>query len=305
MLTSDLNAIRVFIQVAQARSFAAAAQVLDMTPSGVSKAVSRLEKDLGVRLLHRTTRAVSMTNDGQSFLERCQNALLEIADAENVLGQARVQPQGRLRVKLPVGFGRKVVAPALPAFVQRYPGVTLDVELSDRIADVVHEGLDLAITIGLPDVPGLIARRLCTQNMVICASPSYVERHGLPAVPDDLDRHQCLGYPLPQTRRYRDWLFSKNGRTQAKTPSGALNVNHAESLLAYAEGGAGVVMISTFMAADALRSGALVQVLAEYRTRGPDVYAVFPPSRNLSVRVRAFVDLLDDLVKQSAHLQSG
>ena len=305
MPPSDLNAIRVFVQVAQVRGFAAAAQVLDMTPSGVSKAVGRLEKDLGAKLLHRTTRSVSLTTDGQSFLERCQNALLEISDAETTLGQMRVLPQGRLRVKVPVGFGRRVVAPALPAFLARYPGITLDVEVSDRIVDVAHEGLDLAITMGLPENTGLIARRLCTQNMMVCASPEYIAAHGAPLVPDDLDHHRCLGYPLAQTRHYREWFFSREGQTSVKTPSGQLNINNAESLLAYGVAGVGIVMLSTFMAAEAVRAGSLVQLLTDYRSRGPDVYAVFPPSRNLSARVRAFVALLEELVADSAYLQPG
>lgn len=293
----DLNGLLVFVRVAETRSFTQAATDLDLTPSAVSKAMTRLENDLGVRLLHRTTRSVNLTTDGASFLERCRNVLAEIADAEAGLSRTRTLPQGRLRVQMPVGFGRLVVMPALLRdFNQRYPGIVLDMELSDRITDVVHEGLDAAVIIGAPSDDRLIARRLCTLSFRACASPAYLALHGEPHTLDELDSHHCLAYTVPQTGGYRDWVFMRDGRSYVKSPSGRLNVNNAESLLEAAVGGAGIVMLSTFITAEAVRSGALQLVLRDYAGVGPEVFVVYPPNRNLSARVRAFVDFLDGLV---------
>ncbi|WP_326539678.1 LysR family transcriptional regulator [Pseudorhodoferax sp.] len=292
----DLNGLLVFVRVAETRSFTLAASALDLTPSAVSKAMTRLEKDLGVRLLHRTTRSVNLTTDGASFLERCNTVLAEIAEAEAALSRTRTLPEGRLRVQMPVGFGRLVVMPALlRQFNQRHPGIVLDVELSDRIADVVHEGLDAAVIIGPPHDARLIARRLCTLSFRACASPAYLAAHGEPRTLDDLDAHHCLAYTVP-AGQYREWVFMREGRSYVKSPSGRLNVNNAESLLEAAVAGAGIVMLSTFITAEAVRSGALQLVLQDYEGVGPEVFVVYPPNRNLSARVRAFVDFLDALV---------
>lgn len=299
----DLNGLVVFVRVAETRSFTQAASVLGLTASAVSKAVTRLEDDLRVRLLHRTTRSVDLTADGASFLERSRSVLAEIAEAEAALSRTRTLPQGRLRVQMPVGFGRRVVMPALlQDFNRRYPGIVLDVELSDRITDVIHEGLDAAIIIGPPPDTRLIARRLCALRFRACASPAYLAAHGEPEAPDDLNAHHCLAYAVPQTGAYRDWVFTRDGRSYVKSPSGRLNVNNAESLLEAAVAGAGIVMLSTFITAEAVRSGALQLVLQDYPGVGPEVHVVFPPNRNLSARVRAFVDFLDELIPAYADL---
>lgn len=292
----DLNALVVFVRVAEQRSFTEAAQLLGLTASAVSKAITRLEGEVGVKLLHRTTRSVNLTADGSSFLDRCKSILAEVEDAEAALGQTRSAPRGRLRVQMPVGFGRNVVVPALPRFSEQYPGITVDAELSDRIADVAYEALDAAIVIGPISDARLIARKLCDLQFIAVAAPSYLDRRGRPATPADLDSHDCLAYVVPQFARYRDWVFQHEGKTIVKNVSGRFNVNNAESLLEAAVAGQGIVMLSTFITSAAVRRGELERVLPEYATRGPQVSLVYLPNRHMSARVRAFIDFMTALL---------
>lgn len=292
----NLNALRVFVRVAETRSFTEAAKRLGLTSSAVSKAITRLEQELNVRLLHRTTRSVGLTNDGASFFEHCLQVLAQIEDAENVLNRATSSPHGRLRVHMPVGFGRRVIVPALSQFIEQHPALVLDAELSDRTVDLAYEGIDAAVHIGEPADARLIARRLCNLRFVACASPEYLARHGAPLTPDELDQHHCLAYVLMHTGRYREWQFVHNGKTFSKTVSGRLNFNNAESLLEAATSGLGIAMISNFIAAEAIRAGKLQCVLTDYAGIGPPVSVVYLPGRNLSPKVRAFVDFLRDLI---------
>lgn len=292
----NLNALLVFTKVAETRSFTNAAQRLGLTASAVSKSVSRLEQELGVRLLQRSTRLVSLTNDGASFFERCRHILAEIDDAESALTLSMTNLQGRLRVQMPVGFGRRVVVPKLLRFTEQHPGLVVDAELSDRVVDLAYEGIDAAIQIGQVSDSRLVARKVCRLSFAACASPEYLARNGEPATPEDLDRHHCLAYLLPMTNGYRDWQFAKDGQTFSKTVSGSLNINNAESLLEAAVAGVGITMISNFIAADALRDGKLKRILNQYVVKGPEVYVVYLPGRNLSAKVRAFIDFLTVVV---------
>ncbi|GAA5233894.1 LysR family transcriptional regulator [Verticiella sediminum] len=292
----NLNALRVFVRVAETRSFTEAAKRLGLTSSAISKAITRLEHELGVRLLQRTTRSVGLTNDGASFFEHCQQILAQIEDAENMLNRATSSPHGRLRVHMPVGFGRRVIVPALSRFIEQHPHLVLDAELSDRNVDLAYEGIDAAVHIGEPADARLIARKLCNLRFVACASPEYLARHGEPTTPDELDRHHCLAYVLMHTGRYRDWQFVKDGKAYPKTVSGRLNMNNAESLLEAACSGLGIAMISNFIAGDAIRDGRLRCILTDYVGIGPAVSVVYLPSRNLSPKVRAFVNFLAELI---------
>jgi LysR family transcriptional regulator for bpeEF and oprC len=215
--------------------------------------------------------------------------------------RSQTAPRGNLRVHMPVGFGRRVIVPALPRFIERYPDIVVDVELSDRIIDLAYEGIDVAIQIGEPSDARLIARKLCNLRFVACASPQYLLRRGVPATPDDLSRHDCLAYVLMQSGRYRDWQFVKNGKNIGKTISGRLNINNSDSLLEAAIAGLGIVMISNFIASEALRSGRLCAVLTDYVALGPPVSAIYRPSKNLSPRVRAFVDFVTEIITANPH----
>jgi LysR family transcriptional regulator for bpeEF and oprC len=297
----NLNAVRVFAKVAETRSFTAAAKHLSLTASAVSKAITRLEQELGVQLLHRTTRSVGLTGEGERFFERCQQILLEIDEAESAIADAQAAPRGHLRLHMPVGFGRRVIVPALCRFVERYPAIAIDAELSDRTVDLAYEGIDVSIHIGEPADARLVARKLCDLRFVACASPDYLARPGEPRTPDDLDRHTCLAYVLMHTGRYREWQFVDKGRRFGKTVSGRLNINNSESLLEAAIAGLGIVMISSFIAAEPLRTGQLRAVLADYVALGPKVSALYRPSKNLSPRIRVFLDFLTDMIAAYPH----
>ncbi|MBZ8132374.1 LysR family transcriptional regulator [Afifella sp. IM 167] len=292
----NLNALRVFVRVAETRSFTAAAKRLGLTASAVSKAITRLEEELHVRLLHRTTRSVGLTNDGASFFQHCQQILAQIEEAENGLDRANASPRGRLRVHMPVGFGQRVVVPALTGFVERYPELVVDAELSDRSVDLAYEGIDAAVHIGELADTTLVARKLCDLRFVACASPDYLARYGEPETPDDLDRHHCLAYVQMHTGRYREWNFMRDGERFSKAVSGRLNINNAESLLKAAISGMGIAMMSTFIAGEAIRSGAVRCILDGYTGIGPSVSLVYVPSRHLSPKVRAFVDFLKEAI---------
>lgn len=292
----NLNALVVFVRVAEARSFTAAAERLGLTASAVSKAITRLEKELGVRLLHRSTRLVNLTNDGVGFFEHCRDILASVEDAERAVTLAKASPHGRLRIQVPVGFGRRVVMPALRQLSQRHPALKIDAELSDRVADLAYEGFDAAIHIGQPSGDLLVAREICRLRFTALASPGYLAQHGEPRTPDDLDQHNCLAYVSPLTGGYRPWEFSRDGQTFSRRVSGRLNMNHADSLVEAASAGMGIVMVSNFIAADAVRRGLLKPILSEFVAPGPQVYLVHLPSRVVSLKLRALMDALDEAV---------
>jgi LysR family transcriptional regulator for bpeEF and oprC len=292
----NLNALVVFVRVAEARSFTAAAERLGLTASAVSKSITRLEKELGVRLLHRSTRLVNLTNDGTGFFEHCREILASVEEAERTVTLAKASPHGRVRIQMPVGFGRRVVMPALRQLSQRHPGLVVDAELSDRVADVAYEGFDAAIQIGQVSDERLVARLICRLRFTALASPQYLAEHGEPATPDELDQHNCLAYVSPLTGGYRPWEFSRNGQTLSRRVSGRLNVNHADTLVEAAAAGMGIIMVSNFIAADAIQRGLLKPILTEFVAPGPKVYLVHPPSRMVSLKLRALMEALDEAV---------
>lgn len=295
-MSDSLASMATFVRIAEMKSFSAAANQLGMSGPAVSKALARLERRLGVRLLNRTTRKVSLTDDGRAFFDRCRQILTDVQDAEELLTSRRVSPRGRLRVQMPVGFGRRVVLPALPDFLARHPELTIDVELSDRIVDLAEEGLDVAIRIGeIPD-SRVIAKKLCVIRFVTCASPTYLARHRAPRTPEDLQNHLCLPYWVPQTGRYREWHFARDGTPFSLLVTGRLNINNSEALIDAAVAGAGIVSVATFLAAQAVSAGELKVVLREYVTDGPPVSVVYLPNRHLSARVRTFLEFLSTLI---------
>jgi LysR family transcriptional regulator for bpeEF and oprC len=292
----DLNHIVVFVAVAQARNFTQAASQLGITSSAVSKIITRFEVELGTRLFNRSTRAMHLTGDGALFLERCKEALAVMAEAEDTLRQTGGSPRGTIRLTMPVGFGRRVVAPALCSFAIEYPDIVIEAEMTDRVVDLAYEQVDIAIVRGpVPDAR-LVARKLCTLHFIACASPQYLARHGEPATPEDLVKHHCLAYMGPQMSRYREWEFSRNGRPFGMTVSGRVNLNSAESLLEAAISGLGIVMLSNMYTADAIHAGRLKMLLTDYVAPGTDVSAVYLPNRDLAPRFRAFLDFLTRLV---------
>ena len=295
----NLNAIGVFVRVAESGSFTIAAQRLGMSPSGVSKFISHLEKELGVRLANRTTRKVSLTEEGEHFYERCRHLLNEIEETEALLTRTRIEPRGRVRLHVPFAFGRIVVMPALVEFTKRYPSVAVDVELSDRNVDMIEERLDVMIAIGEQNDSRLIARKLCNFAFVYVASPAYLRAHGEPKTPDDLANHRCLGFVDLKLGRYRSWFFNENGQRKARDFSGHLNANSAESLLDAVIAGAGIATMASFVPEKAVLAGEAKIVLKKFIAEGPPVYVVYVPSPYLSPRVRAMVDFLRELIPET------
>ncbi len=292
-MTQDaLYSISLFVRVAEARSFTGAAKRLGLSASAVSKAVTRLEERLGVRLANRTTRSVSLTDDGAAYFERCRQILSEIEDAETAITRTRTKPTGRLRVLLPVGFGLKVLAPLLPKFSAAYPELSVDVEFSDRLADLAQEGIDAVVRIGDPGDTRLVARKLCALRYVPVASPAYLRRCGEPRTPQDLKKHNCLRYHIPQTNRCREWSFAAGGQPQTAQVSGNLSMNSGSALVDAAIAGSGIAVVATFMAYEAVRAGKLRVLLPGQAAMDSPVWVGYLERRHLSLRIRCFVDFL-------------
>ena len=294
----NLNALLVFLRVAESQSFKLAGDRLGLTPSAVSKSIAKLETELHTRLLQRSTRKVALTNDGQFFYTRCLNIFQEIEGAQNALTMNRQLPQGKLKVQMPVGFGRRVIMPKLLAFSNAYPDLLIDIEMSDRVIDPLHEDIDLSIHIGKLHRQDVIAKKIGRLSFAACASPEYLAKHGEPQNPDELENHNCLAYLMTMGGQYRDWVFLKEGKILTKTLSGNLNINNAESLLELAKVGAGITMISNFIAADAIKSGHLRRILTDYLVEGPEIYLLHKPSRNVSQKVIAFIEFVKNIVEE-------
>jgi LysR family transcriptional regulator, regulator for bpeEF and oprC len=292
------RAMQVFLRVVDTGSFTRAAETLDMPRATVTTAVQSLETRLGVRLLQRTTRRVSVTPDGEAFAARCRIVLEELEQTEAMFSPRQV-PAGRLRISLPSRPARLLIVPALRQFCARYPQVELEISISDRPVDLIQEGMDCALRVGsLPD-SSLVARRIGSMVEISCASPDYLERLGTPRTPEELATHQAVNYHAARTGRVLPWEYVLNGQSHEITLPGTLTVDNAEAYFAAALAGFGLVQVPLYTAAPHLENGELLEVLPEYRPLPSTISVVYPHSRHLSPRVRVFADwLADTLVKQ-------
>jgi DNA-binding transcriptional LysR family regulator len=290
----SLTSMRVFAAVVEAGSFASAARRLKLSPAVVTKHVAALEDRLGVRLLERTTRRLSVTEGGGRYFERCLQILAVIEDAEREATEASAVPRGTLRISAPHTFATLHIAPHLSEFRRRFPEVALEIILSDRFVDLLEEGFDLAI--GTPDglqESSLVARRLAPCRFVVCGAPDYFRRHGEPQTPDDLAQHPCLGYTL--SPRERQWVFAcPQDQRHIVSVKGPLRSNSGDLLRAAAAGGAGVMLLPTFYVGDDLERGRLKAVLTDYRVQEYAIYAVYPSRKHLAAKVKAFIDFLTE-----------
>jgi DNA-binding transcriptional LysR family regulator len=289
-----LRAIEAFVAVAEASSFSGASRRLRLTPSAVSKQIAALEQELGVGLILRTTRALSLTNAGHEYLLRARKILGEVADAQSaVRGQLEV-PRGRLRVSASVTFGRLHVAPAIADFMRLFPDLDVELGLYDRQADPIAAGADIAIRMGHLRDSSMMAMKLASTRRVLCASPGYFARHGIPTAPEQLARHNCLLSTLYTVRN--TWYFSRGAETRPVTVHGSFATNNSEGLRDVALGGVGIGLLGTWTVARELREGSLVAALADWRgelTRDVrNVYAVYPRSTHVAPAVRAFAVFL-------------
>ena len=280
-----------FVRSVDGGGFSAAARELGLTPSALSKLVTRLEDRLGARLLQRTTRRLQLTPEGEAFYVRSRRILADMDEAEAEVVEAGVRPTGLLRLHCGSAFGMHQLAPAIPLFLERHPGVELDITISDEPLVGLGEGVDLAIRIGPLDESSMVARRICNLERVICAAPSYLERCGAPRTPDDLHQHNCLWITsLPVLRR---WPFDTDDGIRVVHIDGNVVANNAETVLQLAMAGVGITRLTDVIVGDAIRRGELIPVLSDWHHVEPvPLYATYPSGRNLSPKIRAMVDFL-------------
>ncbi|MGE0117043.1 MAG: LysR family transcriptional regulator [Dongiaceae bacterium] len=298
-----LDGIAAFARVVDSGSFSAAAHRLGISKSAVSAHVQRLEERLGIRLLNRTTRRLSVTEAGAAYYRHCARILAEAEAAEQAASALQREPRGTLRISAPNSFGWMHVAPTVPAFLKRYPDVAVDIALSPAHVDLVEERLDLAIRIGVLEDSPLIVRKLAPSRLVFCASPGYLRERGMPREPADLARHNCLCTSLlPWGDEWR--LAGKRGDVRVAV-GGTVRSNSAEMLRAAALDGVGIAVLPTWAVAKPLRNGALRRVLPAWEPPASTIYAVYPGNRLMSMKVRAFVDHLAKCFGRTPYWDAG
>lgn len=292
MSTDPLDGIAVFAAVVEAESFSGAARTLRRSKAAVSVQIQKLEDRLNVRLLNRTTRQLSMTDEGRAYYEHARRILDEAKEAQDALDNLKSEPRGTLRLNAPMSFGRLHLGAAIAEFMMLHPDIHIDLDLNDRQVDVVEDGYDMAIRIAdLPD-SSLIARRLAPCRRVVIGSPDYWDRHGRPEHPEELSDHEALMYSyLPEPDK---WTFRDGSRPIVVPVKGRYHANNGEVLLDAAIRGLGMYLCPTFFCCNELQQGTLETVLMDYEVEPISVYAVYPHRRHLATRVRAFVDFLSD-----------
>ncbi|MBX5462517.1 MAG: LysR family transcriptional regulator [Steroidobacteraceae bacterium] len=283
-----LTSILVFTKVASARSFAAAARALRMSPAVVSKHVQSVEDWVGARLLNRTTRHVSLTEAGASFYARNQRIIEDLEEARASAARGHAVPSGTLRVSAPVSFGMRHLGPILARYMSAYPNVLIDLVLDDRRVNLVEEGFDVAIRIGHLEDSSLVARRIAPSREVVCAAPSYLARRGEPKAPEELSAHDCLDYTLRSTGAV--WRLAGPRGEHAVRINPRMTATSGELLRQAALAGAGIILCPTFLVGDDLAAGRLVSILTRYSPIERTLYAVYPSRRQLSAKVRSFVE---------------
>lgn len=291
MEVTNLNDIAAFASVVKYGSYTMAAKQLGLTRSAIGKSVVRLEQRLQVRLLNRTTRSLSLTDDGRVLYQTCVTILDELDGVERALAQRSATPQGRLRISLPVALGRLHVMPVIAAFLEKWDGVAVEASLSDRLVDLIDDQFDLAVRVGPPkDDSRLLTRTVAHQQMIACAAPAYLLRHGQPASPRDLADFRCLHFV--SEGRVLPWNFHVAGKTIALVNDGALQLDNAEAIRMVALAGLGIAKLPSYIVADDLRSGSLHMVLGEFSEPPQPIRVVYPSKRHMSPKIRCFIDEL-------------
>lgn len=291
MLT-EVRDLMVFHTVVEHSSFSAAADELGLTPSGVSRLMARLEERLGVRLFERTTRRLALTKSGAAFRCRTEHLLRDLTSAELEVKQAALEPSGTLRLGAPVPFGQTYLAPLVGSLLERHPGLSVELILQDGISDLVEEGIDLVVRVGLLKDSRLVSRRLCTNRRILVASPGYLRERGTPAEPAELAGHVCL--PCTYMVRPNEWRLIGPVGAERVAIGGGLASNNIGVLVAAAEAGQGISMGPTQSVAAGLRAGTLERVLPAWEFERTAIYALYPSRRQLSAKVRAAVDFLGE-----------
>jgi DNA-binding transcriptional LysR family regulator len=289
-----LDAMQAFVAVADLHGFAPAARKLGLSPSAVTRLIAALEDRLGARLLQRTTRQVALTDIGARYLERARRILADVeeAEAEGAAEGERTRPSGRLVVSAPVGFGRLHVSPVMSAYLKRYPEVSSELRLEDRMINLVEDGVDLAVRIGHLADSTLVARHVGEMRRIVVASSGYLEARGEPKTPEAVASHETIQFGA--TAAPPDWRFVRDGSEVRVTPTPRLITNSADAAIQYAEAGGGLTRVMFYQSADALKGGRLRIVLAKFEPPPLPIHLVYPTSRLLSAKVRTFIDLVTE-----------
>ena len=282
------GAIPIFVAVVEQGGFSAAARSLGITKSAVSKRVTLLEEQLGVKLLQRTTRKLSLTEAGEHYFIHALKANKAAQDAQDAVAQLQGEPQGRLRISSPMSFGRLHVAPFIPAFLKRYPKISIELVMDDKVVDLVGGGFDIAIRTGKLANSALYARKLAPFNSVLCASPDYLKEHGAPTSLDQLKEHNCLLFSYSNDIKY--WTFIENNKEHEVEINGNYQANNSEALHDAILQGLGIGRLPTFVAGNDLKSGKLIQLFPQYKMAQNTFYAVFLERQYMPAKVRAFLD---------------
>lgn len=299
-----LDQYRVFTQVAEMGSFVKTAHALEMPRASVSAAIQQLESSIGTRLLHRTTRQVRLTADGVQLLERIRPFLADAEDIDQLFQVRQHKISGRLNVDVPSRIARRLIAPAVPGLLRCYPRLQLVLGSTDRAIDLVHEGVDCAVRIGMLHDSSLVARPLGNIALINCASPSYLHEHGLPTNPDDLLRGHCsVGFASASTGRELPWEYIASGHEQFASVPSRVIVNNAENYIACCKAGAGMIQIPRFDVQHLLDSGELVEFMPEFRAASMQVSLIYPHRRQRSHRLNAFFEWFEALMRP--HLESS
>lgn len=299
-----LSNISVLAAIVHSGSFARAAEALNLSPSGVSRAVTRLEGSIGVRLFDRTTRAVTLTDEGRRLYEEIGPLLAGIGDAVSLASGASTAVNGRLRVNVDTFFSRRILAPHINDFLQRYPDISLELVVRDQLGDMVSEGFDIAVRFGHPPSSSLVARKLLETRTATVASPEYLRLHGVPQSPDELIHHACIQVRSSMTGQPLEWEYSRNGEIVPAKISSRLMVNESGTLLGACLAGAGIARLKTSGIQDLLADGRLVELLTDWKGESFPLYALYPSRHLPAAKVRAFIDFVMHILKIDGPLGS-
>lgn len=288
MIEDRFESLRSFVTVAQRLSFVEAADALQIDPSALSRRIKRLEEKLGVRLFNRNTRRVALTEAGTLYLKQCQDILARLDEADATISNLSTEPRGLLSVSLPVTFGQRHIAPALPEFFARYPHINLDLSFTDRFVDVFEENIDIAIRIGNLKDSQLIVRRLAPNHRVLCASSEYLNRYGHPKKPEDLKNYSCLHFSMAATGN--TWHLSRKEKQVVVPIKSRIRADNAEALYQAVLGGCGITILATFIVGEDLKCGRLQTVLPEWTIPETNIFAVLAAGRYIPSKTQVFVD---------------
>jgi LysR family transcriptional regulator for bpeEF and oprC len=296
-----LEALKVFCSVVDAGGFRRAADRLGISTTSVTTQVAALEARFRVKLLHRTTRSMSVTEEGRQCYENAMRLLADMNELEDILRHSTTTPSGLLRVDMPGIIGTRIISPVLPRFLMNYPEVTVSMSANDQLVDMVDEGIDVLVRIGNLVDSRLVAQTLTGTRYVCCASQDYLARRGTPQSPGDLDGFECLNFLYPKSRRVRPWYFQRDGQLSSIAPRGVFVTDHVESLIGAAIAGGGIIQVLSVSVQDMIASGALVPLLMDWVAPGPDVAVLFQQRQLRAAKVKVFVDFLHEIFRTRAH----